>query len=175
MWQQSGSDCDMGLHSAKDQIDDLNRAGFAGHSDWRLPTLEEAMSLVEPEKNDAGLHIDSLFDTKQDQIWTCDSAADVGFRDSSLGFYVSFKHGRYSVGACGLSWSRISWRTMLEDQQKSFSMQPKKGTRLSVEFGPRLPTLRTTQQLTRTNKYGRMMTNCLSNEERPKPDGASTI
>ena len=98
MWQQSGSDCDMGLHSAKDQIDDLNRAGFAGHSDWRLPTLEEAMSLVEPEKNDAGLHIDSLFDTKQDQIWTCDSAADVGFRDSSLGFYVSFKHGRYSVG-----------------------------------------------------------------------------
>ncbi|MCB9501891.1 MAG: DUF1566 domain-containing protein [Deferribacteres bacterium] len=33
-------------------IDSLNKANFAGYSDWRLPTLEEAMTLMEPEKKE---------------------------------------------------------------------------------------------------------------------------
>ncbi|MCK6620702.1 MAG: DUF1566 domain-containing protein [Calditrichia bacterium] len=50
---------------------ELNRQGFAGYSDWRLPTLEEAISLMEREEKN-GLYIDPLFDSRQWRIWTAD-------------------------------------------------------------------------------------------------------
>lgn len=50
MWQQSGSPNYMSYEEAKKYIQQLNEAKFADFSDWRLPTLEEAMSLMEPKK-----------------------------------------------------------------------------------------------------------------------------
>ena len=62
MWQQSGS---------LKEIEELNREGYAGFHDWRLPTIEEGMCLIEQEpKND--LYIDPVFDSKQRYIWTVD-------------------------------------------------------------------------------------------------------
>lgn len=55
---------------AEKYILDLNNQNFGGYSDWRLPTLEEAMALMEPQEKDDGLHIDKVFDKKQDWIWT---------------------------------------------------------------------------------------------------------
>ena len=72
MWQQSGSPKWKNYESAKNYINGLNRKGFAGFKDWRLPTLEEAMSLMEPEKKKNGLYIDPMFDSEQFWIWTCD-------------------------------------------------------------------------------------------------------
>ena len=69
MWQQSGSDEYMTYENAKAYVAQLH---YAGYSDWRLPTLEEAMSLMEPMKNSDDLYIDSLFDSKQKWIWTSD-------------------------------------------------------------------------------------------------------
>jgi serine/threonine-protein kinase len=71
-WQQSGSEQNITFDQAKQYIRNLNKQGFAGHNDWRLPTLEEAMSLMEPKKNKHDLYIDSLFAKKQDWIWTAD-------------------------------------------------------------------------------------------------------
>ena len=92
-WQQSGSDDEKPYEDAKSYIKALNRQSFAGYSDWRLPTLEEAMSLMEPSKKNGKLYIDSVFDKTQRWIWTSDlydasSAWVVGF---SLGycFYAS--------------------------------------------------------------------------------------
>jgi hypothetical protein len=48
----------------------LNAKRFAGFGDWRLPTLEEAMSLMEQERKNAGLYIDTVFDRRQEFIWT---------------------------------------------------------------------------------------------------------
>ncbi|MGH7597802.1 MAG: DUF1566 domain-containing protein [bacterium] len=73
MWQQGGSPEYMTYEKAKAHIAQLNKDGFAGFSDWRLPTLEEAMSLMEPSKNSDGLYIDSKFDEKQTWIWTSDT------------------------------------------------------------------------------------------------------
>jgi len=53
-------------------VDYLNKNVFAGFNDWRLPTLEEAMSLVEREKKNENLNIAPVFDRKQWCIWTCD-------------------------------------------------------------------------------------------------------
>jgi hypothetical protein len=75
MWQQSGSPNYMSYEDAKKYIDQLNRDSFAGYSDWRLPTLEEAMSLMEPEKSSNALYIKPVFDKKQEWIWTSDKAS----------------------------------------------------------------------------------------------------
>jgi len=54
-------------------IDRLNRNGYAGFKDWRLPTLEEAMSLMEPEKK-GFKYIDRYVDPiiGEGRIWTSD-------------------------------------------------------------------------------------------------------
>lgn len=72
IWQQSGSDEEMEYEDAKTWVENLNRKGHAGFKDWRLPTLEEGMSLMEPSKNKNGLYINSIFDKVQGWIWTSD-------------------------------------------------------------------------------------------------------
>ncbi|MFQ5627930.1 MAG: DUF1566 domain-containing protein, partial [bacterium] len=65
MWQQTTSSRKMVYRLAMQWIHHLNESGFAGHNDWRLPTLEEAMTLVEQLPNSAGLYIDPVFDLKK--------------------------------------------------------------------------------------------------------------
>ncbi|MCF6148673.1 MAG: DUF1566 domain-containing protein [Candidatus Kuenenia sp.] len=71
MWHQSGSSDYVSWNSAKDWIRNLNNRGYAGYQDWRLPTLEEAVSLLEPNKTN-NLYIDPVFDDKQWGIWSGD-------------------------------------------------------------------------------------------------------
>lgn len=71
MWQRSGSD-NIPYDEIKYFVEILNYQHFAGYSDWRLPTLEEAMSLVEPVQNTRGRYIDLIFDQTQQWIWTSD-------------------------------------------------------------------------------------------------------
>lgn len=71
-WQQSGTPDYITDADAKNYIHELNKKGFAGYNDWRLPTLEEAMSLMEPSKKHGHLYIDPVFDKTQWWIWTAD-------------------------------------------------------------------------------------------------------
>jgi hypothetical protein len=71
MWQQSGSTEYMNYEKAQAYVSQLNRENFGGYNDWRLPTLEEAMSLMEPKKS-GELYLDPVFDRKQYYIWTAD-------------------------------------------------------------------------------------------------------
>ena len=72
MWQRSGSMTIMNYFEAEKYIEQLNRDNYLGYSDWRLPVLEEAMTIMEPEKQTNKLHVDQLFDKKQLWIWTKD-------------------------------------------------------------------------------------------------------
>lgn len=87
MWQQSGSLVDMNFGDALKYVEKLNIDHFSGFSDWRLPTLEEAMSLVEP-KEYRDLYIDPIFDQRQKVIWTADKES------SSIAWVVYFYGGR---------------------------------------------------------------------------------
>ena len=49
----------------------LNAGGHAGYRDWRLPTAEEAASLMEKTPID-GRHIDPVFGRGVNFIWTAD-------------------------------------------------------------------------------------------------------
>ena len=71
MWQKNGSSDSMDYANTWKYINELNKNKFAGYTDWRLPTLAEAMSLLEPKKKD-NLYIDPVFDKTQSWIWTSD-------------------------------------------------------------------------------------------------------
>ena len=65
----------MSFGEAEQHIRRLNEQKFAGYNNWRLPTLEEVMSLMKPAKRKGGLyayHIDPVFDQKQRDVWTAD-------------------------------------------------------------------------------------------------------
>jgi hypothetical protein len=102
IWQQGGSKKHMTQENADKWIKSLNKKGYAGHKDWRLPTLEEAMSLMGPEKQNEKLYIDSIFDETQNQIWTSDKVKDepwawvVFFSDGYCGSFYDFDFFSYA-------------------------------------------------------------------------------
>lgn len=73
MWQQSGSENFIrAFDKANDYVNHRNRDNYAGFNDWRLPTIEEAMSLMEPERSGI-LHVNNIFNPIQSLIWTGDT------------------------------------------------------------------------------------------------------
>lgn len=90
MWQQAGSTVQLTYPEAQAYIENLNKLKFYGFSDWRLPTLEEAMSLMEQKRYGTYFHyfyIDKMFDREQAQIWTADKA------NINEEWVVDFNHG----------------------------------------------------------------------------------
>ncbi len=85
-WQQSGASKTIMYADAEHFIRDLNNKRFAGYNSWRLPTLEEAMSLM-TQKGQNGLYIDPIFDRTQRWIWTTDKAS------AEAAWVVAFNHG----------------------------------------------------------------------------------
>ncbi|MDZ7359773.1 MAG: TIR domain-containing protein [candidate division KSB1 bacterium] len=86
-WQQSGSKEYLNFKDAEAYIRQLKAKDFGGYNDWRLPTLEEAMSLMEREKKNGDLYIDPVFDRQQWWIWTADKAS------AGRAWYLSFGSG----------------------------------------------------------------------------------
>lgn len=75
LWQQSGGGKPLTYKHAQEYVQKLNQQRFAGYNDWYLPTLEEAMSLMEPKKH-GELYLDRVFDHKQYWIWTSDHQSE---------------------------------------------------------------------------------------------------
>ncbi len=73
MWHQFGSFKNISWKGAKRWVIRLNENGYAGFTDWRLPTLEEAVSLLEPSAKNGNQFINPAFDKTQSSVWTCDS------------------------------------------------------------------------------------------------------
>ncbi len=73
MWHQSGSGgFGDSWQKAEEWVVKLNDKGYAGFRNWRLPTLEEAASLLRSSKDSGGLYIDQIFASAQKYLWTGD-------------------------------------------------------------------------------------------------------
>jgi hypothetical protein len=97
MWHQGGSDDWVSWDEAKEWVEDLNsEEGYAGYQDWRLPTLEEAASLLESNKRN-DLYIDPVFSKKQRYIWTGDKFEKKD--GSEAAWYVFFNFGGVDRGS----------------------------------------------------------------------------
>lgn len=87
LWQRGGLDiCSM--RTMQKNIEDLNRTGLAGFHDWRLPTLEEALSLMEPQENSKGVHLDPCFSSEQPFVFVAAQRKPGGY------WFVDYKQGR---------------------------------------------------------------------------------
>ena len=78
MWHQSGSHHCLSWEGSKEWVSIFNKNGYAGYHDWRLPTMEEAASLLESKQMNGDLFIDPVFDKKQIWVWTGDSHVSGG-------------------------------------------------------------------------------------------------
>jgi len=90
MWQKSGTREMVSWKKAPEYIDRLNNRKFAGYSDWRLPTLEELLTLTEPRHSRQGLYISSFFSQKQGIVASSDSC---NYDGKNLPWYISFLRG----------------------------------------------------------------------------------
>ena len=87
MWQREGHDI-MSLRMMRSEIEKTNKENFAGYSNWRLPTLDEAMSLMESSVNEKDQHTHPCFSAQQPFIFVAASRKPGGY------WYVDYKHGR---------------------------------------------------------------------------------
>jgi hypothetical protein len=79
MWQKIGSKDGMPLPDTTAYIANLNTKKLAGFTDWRLPTLEEAMTLNEKRTyNDWHIPPEFLSAESTNIIWTSDRSATSG-------------------------------------------------------------------------------------------------
>lgn len=86
MWQRGG--CDItAIRQVRKYVEQLNDQRFGGHDDWRLPTLEEALSLLEPQQNDKGLYLHPSFSREQPFIFLSDWREPGGY------WFMDFKQG----------------------------------------------------------------------------------
>lgn len=87
MWQRDGLDINS-IRKIQRSLSELNGQAQYGYSDWRLPTIEEALSLMEREENDKGVHLHPCFSKKQPFIFVAAQRKPGGY------WFVDYKQGR---------------------------------------------------------------------------------
>lgn len=87
MWQRGGLDI-TSIRSMLRNIEKLNQEGFAGFHDWRMPSMEEAMSIMASEQNEKGMYLATCFSKEQPFVFVGKKRKPGGY------WFVDYKQGR---------------------------------------------------------------------------------
>jgi serine/threonine-protein kinase len=87
VWQRSGSEDPLDRAAAQAYAESLKLEAFAGISGWRLPTVDELLSLLRRPGFGIEDCLPPAFDKKQKALWSCDRATFVS------GWYVNMELG----------------------------------------------------------------------------------
>jgi serine/threonine-protein kinase len=87
-WQQAGSPYPLTWKQAKAYIRNLNCVQSDGFSAWRLPTVDELMSIVTRPSQGLDLCMEPVFDSSQKWLWSADkrSFTSAWYLSMDLGF-----------------------------------------------------------------------------------------
>lgn len=97
MWHQSGSIDQLEWTKGVDWIDELNTREYAGYVDWRMPTVDEAASLLRQKEINMPQFINPDFSCLQENIWTCDSyEVSLDWNQLDVAWYVDYTDGYIS-------------------------------------------------------------------------------
>ncbi|MFZ1202314.1 MAG: protein kinase [Desulfobacterales bacterium] len=87
LWQQAGSPFQLSWPTARAYIERLNTEGFAGHRDWRLPTIDELITLLTDIPRVGDDCLAPVFAPGRPWLWSCDR------RSFTAAWYVSTDMG----------------------------------------------------------------------------------
>lgn len=87
-WQTSGSEFPLTRAEALDYINGLNQRKWGGFKNWRLPTVEELITLLRPPHHAGDQCLEPIFDPEKNNLWTIDtrSALAAWYINTDLGF-----------------------------------------------------------------------------------------
>ncbi|MBF0101273.1 MAG: protein kinase [Desulfobacterales bacterium] len=88
IWQYAGSDYTVTYSEAEIYIIQLNQIQFAGYKHWRLPTVNELLTLLTPVPHGDDFCIEPVFSPEQKWLWSSDykSFKSVWFVNMQMGF-----------------------------------------------------------------------------------------
>ena len=74
-WQRGGSAFAIDWPAARDYIEHLNQEGLGDRRNWRLPTIEELITLLQPNPTGREHCLPPIFDQHPQRLWSCDRRA----------------------------------------------------------------------------------------------------
>ena len=106
LWEQSASEYLLTWPEAGDYVRGLNQARFAGQSGWRLPTVDELLSLITESPQSHNYCLAPPFDPGKKCLWSADrrSFTAAWFASIDLGFvfWQDFTCHYYVRAVCSL-------------------------------------------------------------------------
>ena len=106
LWEQSGSDYALTWPEAEVYVQGLNRERSAGREDWRLPTVDELLSLITETPQIHSYCLAPPFDPAQRCLWSADrrsfNAAWFVSIDLGFVFWQDFTCHYYVRAVCSL-------------------------------------------------------------------------
>ncbi len=88
IWEKYGSRYPLTWDRAHAHVKRLKSNGYAGRTDWRLPTIDELTTLFTGRTEPGDFCQQSAFDPRKARLWSCDTKAYTAawYADAELGF-----------------------------------------------------------------------------------------
>jgi serine/threonine-protein kinase len=87
VWSNSPSPFPLSWDEAGTYLDQLNEDRPASESPWRLPTVDELITLIQPKTHPEDLCIPAIFDTDRKWFWSADT------RTFTAAWFVDLENG----------------------------------------------------------------------------------